>query len=123
MVDAGSDVLGRISTRIAGLLMGKNKVYYSDNLDIGDFVVVINAAEVKLSGNKAKNKMYISHSGYPGGLKQVTFAKMTEKSPEKVIIHAVSGMLPDNRLKTKRLARLKVFAGKDNPFKNKFEKQ
>jgi large subunit ribosomal protein L13 len=120
LVDVKGDILGRISTRIAVLLMGKHKVIYSDHLDTGDYVVVINASEIKLTGNKAKQKTYKKHSGYPGGFKEVAYAKMAKEFPEKVIIHAVSGMLPDNRLKAKRLARLKVFKGENYPYKSKF---
>jgi large subunit ribosomal protein L13 len=121
LVDAKDQILGRISTRIAELLMGKHKVTYTDHLDAGDYVVVINAFSVKLSGNKAKYKTYKSHSGYPGGFKEVSFAKMISETPEKVIIHSVSGMLPDNRLKAKRLARMKVFKGVNHPYKDRFE--
>lgn len=119
LFDAKGKVLGRISTQIAILLMGKHKVTYTDHLDAGDFVVVTNAAKVELTGNKAKQKTYISHSGYPGGFKEVSFAKMIKETPEKIIIHSVSGMLPDNRLKAKRLARMKVFKGENHPYKDK----
>ena len=119
LIDVKGKILGRISTQIAILLMGKHKVIYTNHLDEGDFVVVVNASGIKLSGNKAKQKTYKSHSGYPGGFKEISFAKMIDEAPEKVIIHAVSGMLPDNRLKSKRLARLKVFKGEDYPYKNK----
>lgn len=119
MIDVKGKILGRISTQIAILLMGKHKVTYTNHLDEGDFVVVVNASGIKLSGNKAKQKTYKRHSGYPGGFKEISFAKMIDEAPEKVIIHAVSGMLPDNRLKSKRLARLKVFKGENYPYKNK----
>ena len=121
LIDAKGEILGRVSTRIAILLMGKHKVTYSDHLDSGDHVVVINASRVELTGNKMKQKTYKSHSGYPGGFKEVSVAKLFEKSPEKVIIHSISGMLPDNRLKSKRLARLKVFGKEEHPYKSKFE--
>ena len=119
LIDVKGKILGRISTQIAILLMGKHKVTYTNHLDEGDFVVVVNASGIKLSGNKAKQKTYKRHSGYPGGFKEISFAKMIDEAPEKVIIHAVSGMLPDNRLKSKRLARLKVFKGENYPYKNK----
>lgn len=120
LIDLKGKTLGRISTQIAKLLMGKHKVNYTNHLDMGDFVVVTNARQVEISGNKAEYKSYKSNSGYPGGFKEVSFAKMIKEAPEKVIIHAVSGMLPDNRLKAKRLMRMKVFKGEDHPFKNKF---
>src|SRR4030066_1169031 len=99
LVDAKGKVLGRISTHIAKLLMGKQKSTYTDHLDMGDYVVVTNASEIEISGNKANYKSYKSHSGYPGGFKEVSYAKMMKEAPEKIIVHAVSGMLPDNRLK------------------------
>jgi large subunit ribosomal protein L13 len=121
LVDVKGKILGRISTQIAKLLMGKHKVIYTNHLDMGDYVVVTNVTQVELSGNKAVQKTYKSHSGYPGGFKEVTFAKMFKENPEKVIIHAVSGMLPDNRLKAKRLARLKIFKDENHPYGDKIE--
>ncbi|SRR4030042_4651312 len=123
LVDVKGEMLGRISTHIAKLLMGKHKVIYTNHLDMGDFVVVINASQVELSGKKSEYKTYKSHSGYPGGFKEVTFAKMINEAPEKVIIHAVSGMLPGNRLKAKRLARLKVFKDENHPYNEKIRKE
>lgn len=119
LVDAKGKVLGRVATKIAIFLTGKHKVGYSAHMDSGDFVVVVNAKDVKLTGRKSEQKLYRSHSGYPGGFKEVTFAKMNKEKPTEVIRHAVSGMLPDNRLKKDRLARLKIFAGEENPFKDK----
>ena len=120
LVDVKGKVLGRIATEIATDLMGKNKAGYSLHMDTGDNVVVINAALVKVTGKKEQQKVYRSHSGYPGGFKEVKFQKMREKQPERIIQKAVSGMLPDNRLKSKRLARLKVFSGTEHPYKDKF---
>lgn len=120
MIDAKGKVLGRIATRIATLLMGKNKPDYTAHVDVGDYVVVINARDVKLTGKKEKQKVYRSHSGYPGGFKEVKFEKLISEQPQKVIIHAVSGMLPNNRLKAGRLKRLKVFAQEEHPYKDKF---
>lgn len=121
LIDVKNAILGRMSTKIATLLMGKHKVFYSNHLDVGDYVIVINASRVKLSGNKEKQKTYKGHSGYPGGFKEISFAKMISEAPQKVIVHAVSGMLPDNRLKAKRLARLKVYKGENNPYSDKFK--
>ena len=105
-IDARGQILGRLATKIAGLLMGKGKASYSANIDSGDFVEVVNAKDIVLTGKKAKQKTYISHSGYPGGLKEVSFEKMNKEQPSKVVRIAVSGMLPDNRLKRDRMARL-----------------
>src|SRR3972149_1162535 len=116
LVDAKNAVLGRISTQIAIYLMGKNKPNYSTQTDMGDFVVVLNAEKVKLTGKKTEQKEYISHSGYPGGLKIVSFAKMHTEHSERVIEHAVSGMLPDNKLKGPRMTRLNVIVGDKNPY-------
>lgn len=90
------------------MLMGKHKRNFSNHIDVGDAVTVINASKVELSGNKTKQKVYRKHSGYPGGFKEISFEKMFKEHPERVIEIAVSGMLPDNRLKTRRMARLKV---------------
>ena len=121
MIDAKDEVLGRMSTKLATLLMGKHKPTYSDHMDMGDYVVVINAQKVKVTGKKRKQKVYQKHSGYPGGFKEVSFEKMITEHPERVIELAVSRMLPGNRLRDKRMRRLKVFAGADHTFKNKFE--
>ncbi|OGM14003.1 50S ribosomal protein L13 [Candidatus Woesebacteria bacterium RIFCSPHIGHO2_02_FULL_42_20] len=121
LMDAASEPLGRLASRSAYLLIGKNKKDYTPNYDMGDFVVVVNARKVKVTGKKASQKVYRSHSGYPGGFKEVTFKRLSEKKPEDIIKKAVFGMLPDNRLKKFRLKRLMVVAGSDNPFQNKFE--
>lgn len=118
--DANGAILGRLATEIARLLVGKGKVSYSSHLDSGDYVVVLNAEKVVLTGKKPLQKVYRSHSGFPGGFKEVKFSKLIEENPERVIEHAVAGMLPDNRLKKARLARLKVVKGGENPFKDKF---
>lgn len=111
VIDASGKTLGRLATQIAGLLMGKHKPIFSPNLDIGDFVVVINATKVRLTGNKAKQKLYYRHSGYAGGLKSITLEKMMETNPTRVIEHAVSGMLPHTRFGASMKKRLKVYAG------------
>lgn len=123
LVDLKGKILGRIASDIALLLMGKNKPNFVRNLDMGDFVVVINAKDFKVTGNKEKLKKYYRHSGYPGGLKTETLGDLRQRKPEDVIIHAVSGMLPQNRLKDKMLSRLRVFETEVHTFKDKFNKE
>jgi len=115
VIDASDKVLGRFATQVASLLMGKHKPMYSPNLDTGDFVVVINAAKVQVTGNKMKQKLYYRHSGYPGGLKSISLEKMMQTHPTRVIEHAVKGMLPHNRLGAKMFKKLKVYAGDTHP--------
>ena len=115
VVDASGEILGRLSTRVAGLLMGKHKPLFSRNMDVGDFVVVINADKIRVTGNKAKQKLYYRHSGYPGGLKSISLEKMMQTHPTRVIEHAVKGMLPHNKLNADRMKRLKVYAGDTHP--------
>ncbi len=110
-VDAENKPLGRLAVEVAVLLRGKNKPDFITYLDMGDFVEVINAAKVKVTGKKFKDKIYTSHSGYPGGLKQETFDKMIIRKPEYIIEHAVKGMLPHNRLGRAMIKKLKVFKG------------
>lgn len=123
IVDVNGKVLGRVATEIAVLLMGKDKVNFSRHMDSGDYVVVINAKEVKVTGKKEKQKVYRSHSGYPSGLKEVKYSKMLSENPGRIIEKAVRGMLPDNRLKDKRMARLKVFAGDKHPYGDRVKEQ
>ena len=115
LIDASDKTLGRLATRIASLLMGKHKPIFSPNLDTGDFVVVINADKVHITGNKAKQKLYYRHSGYPGGLKSISLEKMMQTNPTRVIEHAVNGMLPHTRLGASMKKRLKVYAGETHP--------
>jgi len=115
VIDASDKVLGKLATQVAKLLMGKNKPVFSHNLDTGDFVVVINADKVRVTGNKAKQKVYYRHSGYPGGLKSITFEKMMQTKPTRVIEHAVKGMLPHNRLGAQMFRKLKVYTGDSHP--------
>lgn len=115
VIDASGKVLGRLATKVASLLMGKHKPIFSPNLDTGDFVIVINADKVRVTGNKARQKVYYRHSGYPGGLKSITLEKMMQTSPTRVIELAVKGMLPKNRLRARMLKRLKVYAGDTHP--------
>lgn len=121
LIDAKDQVLGRLATQVAALLMGKLKVNYSPHIESGDYVVVVNAEKVALTGKKPQQKLYRGHSGYPGGFKEVTFEKMLKEHPERIIEHAVSGMLPDNRLKKARMAMLKVVVGEKNPYEDKFK--
>lgn len=121
LFDAKDFVLGRLSTQASHLLMGKQKPNYSTNVDSGDYVVVINAEKVKLTGKKSLQKVYRSHSGYPGGFKEISFEKMLNDHPERIIENAVSGMLPDNRLKKNRMSRLKAVKGPENPYESKFK--
>ncbi len=115
LIDAEGAVLGRLATQIAMILRGKNKPQFTPNSDCGDFVVVINADKVQLTGNKAAHKTYYRHSGYNGGLKAESFRTAMEKHPEKVIERAVRGMLPKTTLGRKQLTKLKVYAGPEHP--------
>jgi len=115
IVDAEDKVLGRLATRIATVLRGKHKAVFSPHLDTGDFVVVINAEKVKLTGKKEENKEYFRHTGYPGGGKFTPVAEVREKHPERIIEHAVKGMLPKGPLGRQQFSKLKVYAGPDHP--------
>ncbi|QQS38942.1 50S ribosomal protein L13 [Candidatus Woesebacteria bacterium] len=121
VVDAKGEVLGRMSTKIAKFLMGKHKVKYAPHLDMGDYVVVINAAELVVTGGKTDKKVYYKHSGFPGGFKEIAFKKLFSDSPAKVVEHAVSGMLPKNRLHKARLRRMKVYSGEKHPYEDKIK--
>jgi large subunit ribosomal protein L13 len=115
VVDAAGKTLGRLATQIADLLRGKGKPEYTPHVDTGDFVVVINAEKIAVTGNKLADKRYYRHSGYPGGLRSRTLQDMLERQPEEVIRRAVRGMMPRNRLARKQLTKLKVYAGPDHP--------
>jgi large subunit ribosomal protein L13 len=115
VVDASGQTLGRLATRIADALRGKTKPEYTPHVDTGDFVVVVNAEKISVTGNKRADKVYFRHSGYPGGLKQRTLEEMLARRPEEVIRRAVKGMLPRNRLARKQLTKLKVYAGPEHP--------
>jgi large subunit ribosomal protein L13 len=121
LINADGQVLGRLATQLAVLLQGKNKPYYAPHLDCGDFVVVINAAKIKITGDKLDKKVYYRHSGYPGGFRQMTLKEKMAKNPSEVIEKAVFGMLPDNKLKTARLIRLKVYSGEHHEYSDKFK--
>lgn len=114
IIDAKGQVLGRLATQIAVKLIGKNKKEYTPHIDSGDYVVVINAKEVAVTGNKETDKVYYRHSNFPGGLKSETLAKMRALHPERIIEAAVKNMLPKNRLQDPRMARLKVYSGSDH---------
>jgi large subunit ribosomal protein L13 len=117
IVDADNKVLGKVASKVATVLRGKHKPVFTRHVDTGDFVVVINAEKVHLTGNKLKNKQYYRHSGYPGGLKVTNASEMLEKKPENVIRYAVRGMLPKNRLGRQQFKKLKVYSGTDHPHK------
>ncbi|HXA76115.1 MAG TPA: 50S ribosomal protein L13 [Candidatus Acidoferrales bacterium] len=113
VIDANGQVLGRLATRIARMLIGKDKPSYTPFLDCGDHIVVINAERVKLTGNKMDQKMYRHHSGWPGGLKEVSIRALMRRRPEEVIREAVLGMLPKNKLRARRAKKLRVYAGSE----------
>ena len=114
LIDADGKTLGRLATEVARRLRGKHKAVYTPHVDTGDYIVVINAEKVKVTGNKAKDKMYYNHSGYMGGLKQINFEDLIQKAPERVIEAAVKGMLPKNPLGRAMYRKLKVYAGKEH---------
>lgn len=115
LVDADGRTLGRFASRIASLLRGKHKPTYTPHMDMGDFVIVINAEKIRVSGNKERQKMYFTHSGYPGGKKLKDLRTVRSSHPERVITHAVKGMLPHNRLGRAMLRHLKVYRGPEHP--------
>ena len=115
VVDASGKTLGNLATRIATVLRGKHKVIYAPHVDTGDFVVVTNAEKIRVTGKKLEQKIYYRHSGYPGGLKERRLSDVLEKTPTRVITHAVKGMLPKNTLGKHMLSRLKVYAGDSHP--------
>ncbi len=115
IVDAENQILGRLSSVIATKLRGKDKPYFTPHIDNGDFIVVVNAEKIKVTGTKMKDKKYYRHSGYPGGLKETNLKTLLEKKPETVIYQAVKGMLPKNRLGRAQLKKLKIYSGPDHP--------
>jgi large subunit ribosomal protein L13 len=115
VVDAADETLGRLASRIARVLEGKHKPTYSPNLDSGDHVIVLNASRIAVSRDKRESKIYIRHSGYPGGLKEETLGHLLERRPEEVIRRAVKGMLPRTKLGAQQLRKLKIYAGTDHP--------
>ncbi|GFO70653.1 50S ribosomal protein L13 [Geomonas limicola] len=115
LVDVDNKVLGRVATEIANVLRGKNKPTFTPSVDTGDFVVVVNAAKIALTGKKMADKTYYSHSSFPGGLKEVTAGKLIEKKPEELLKKAVKGMLPKNKLARHMMKKLKIYAGDTHP--------
>jgi large subunit ribosomal protein L13 len=123
VVDLEDKVLGRAATEIARVLRGKHKAIYTPSVDTGDFVIVLNAEKVRLTGNKLSQKMYYRHSGYPGGLTTIPAGKMLEKTPEELIRKAVKGMLPKNKLGRQMFRKLKVYCGADHPHQSQQPKE
>ena len=115
VVDAEGQTLGRLATEIATILRGKNKPQYTPHVDTGDFVVVVNAEKVVVTGRKAEQKVYRRHSGYPGGLKETSYEQLMERRPTEILRRAVKGMMPKNRLARQQLRKLKIYAGPEHP--------
>jgi large subunit ribosomal protein L13 len=115
VVDADGKTLGRLASEVASVLRGKNKPTYTPHVDCGDYVIVINAEKVAVTGKKRSEKIYKKHTGYPGGLREITFDKLQQKKPEEIIRHAVKGMLPDGALGRQMFKKLKVYAGAEHP--------
>ncbi len=115
LVDAENQVLGRLATTIANVLRGKNKPTFTPSVDTGDFIIVVNAEKIVLTGNKLADKMYYSHSGYPGGIKATNAGKLMEKKPDEILRQAVKGMLPKNKLARHMLNKLKIYSGPAHP--------
>ena len=115
VVDAAGQTLGRLAARVARILRGKHKPMYSPSVDTGDFVIVVNAEKIHVTGRKLDQKIYYRYSGYPGGLKEITLRNLLQRYPARVIEHAVRGMLPKNRLGRQMFKKLKVYAGPDHP--------
>ena len=115
VIDASGKTLGRLATEVAVLLKGKRKPIYSPHLDVGDYVIVVNAAKIEVTGKKLTQKIYYRHSNYPGGLKRVSLEKMLETHPTRAVEHAVKGMLPHNRLGAAMIKKVKVYAGPEHP--------
>ena len=115
VVDAENQILGRIATQVAAILRGKHKPVFTPHLDMGDHVIVVNAEKIKVTGNKLDRKKYTRYTGYPGGLKTVTFNSLFKEYPERVMVKAIKGMLPKNRLGRKMIKKLRVYTGPDHP--------
>ena len=114
LIDARGQVLGRLASEVARILRGKDKAIFTPHVDTGDYVVIVNAANVRLTGKKLSDKVYYHHTGYPGGIKSITAAELMEKNPEEVINTAVKGMLPKNKLGRQLLKKLKIYAGSEH---------
>lgn len=121
LIDAQGQILGRLASQVAQILIGKHKPEYTPHVDGGDYVVIINAAQVEVSGNKGQNKLYFRHTGYPGGIKDQTLTELLHDHPERVIQKAVYNMLPKNKLRSGRVNRLKIYAGAEHPHQTHFK--
>lgn len=121
LIDADGKILGRLATEVALFLRGKKKIDFAPHIDAGDFVVVVNADKIRVSGNKANQKIYYRHTGYPGGLKEIPYRKLFEKDSCQVLKKAVMGMLPKNKLRAQMIKRLKIFKGKEHSYEEKFK--
>ena len=119
VVDAEGQILGRMATKVATVLMGKDKPIYTPHVDTGDYVIVVNASKIKVSGKKGEQKEYQHYTGYPGGLREVSLRELMEKKPTAAVKRAVWGMLPKNKLRKKRIKRLKIFAKAEHPYEKK----
>jgi large subunit ribosomal protein L13 len=115
VIDAEGETLGRLATEIARILRGKNKPQYTPHVDVGDFVVVVNADRVVVTGKKAEQKVYRRHSGYPGGMRETSYGRMIERMPTEILRKAVYGMMPKTRLARQQLRKLKIYAGPEHP--------
>ncbi|MBV8719138.1 MAG: 50S ribosomal protein L13 [Chloroflexi bacterium] len=120
LVDAEGQTLGRLATQVASFLRGKHLATFAEHMDLGDFVVIVNASRIRLTGNKAQQRMYYRHSTYPGGLKSIALGELLARHPERVIKHTVRGMLPHNALGRKMLRKLKVYSGPEHPHAAQF---
>lgn len=116
-----SKILGRAATEIAGLLIGKGKPYYAPYADCGDYIVVVNLKKVRISGKKSSQKMYDNYSGYPGGRKSKSFSHLMEENPRRILMEAVAGMLPKNKLRDRMMKRLYIYEDENHPYKSKFK--
>ncbi len=121
VIDAADKTMGRLSTQVARLLMGKHRPIYTPSQDVGDFVVIINADKVRFTGKKAQQKMYYRHSGYPGGFKSISLEKMMQQNPTRALENAIKGMLPHTRLGNRMRKRLRVYAGAEHPHASQIE--
>lgn len=121
--DAKGQVLGRLASQVAILLMGKHKAVYTRHIDAGDNVVIINASEIQVTGKKSDQKLYRHHSGFPGGMKVLKYNEVQEAHPERIIHHAISGMLPKNKLQDKMLKHLHIYTGSEHPYTKQFKQE
>jgi len=120
LIDADGQTLGRLATQVAGYLRGKHRTTFAEHMDMGDYVVVVNASRIRITGNKARDRLYYRHSNYPGGFKSIPLGEVLARHPERVIKHTVRGMLPHNALGRKMLRKLKVYGGATHPHEAQF---